>query len=204
MAKGFYSVQKHVLDPCSLTNLLKGICESAYLGKSPLGEEFVNTLGYSLIFRRSSLGEVVANFPYLEPYLIAVMFEGTNAFYVNTLILNGTSKVNAHIDCRLLSPQNIRIIPNLVSVFYAEVSREMAGGKLILNIGKDEEVTLTPETNSVIHFLGKVIHCVSEVTNPERRISVVCEQYNLDDDVLEAFPCCQIITGQDFAPRVSI
>jgi len=204
MTSGFYSIQRGVLDARSLRGLVDGICRSEYLGKSPLGEEFVNTRGFSVVFKREAIDEVKDRFPYLEPYLEAVVFDGSNAFYVNPLVLNESSKVSPHIDCRLLSPQNIRLIPNLVSVFYAQVSAEMKGGRLVLNVGSDNEVTVKPKTNEVVHFLGKVIHSVTEVTNPRKRVSVVCEQYNLEDDVLEVFPYFQLVCDRDFAPRVAI
>ncbi len=204
MTGGFYSIQKNVLDARSLRGLVDGICQSEYLGKSPLGDEFVNTSGFSVVFKREAIDEVTNTFPFLEPYLKAVVFDGINAFYVNPLVLNASSRVSPHIDCRLLSPENIRLIPNLVSVFYAQVSTKMQGGRLVLNVGTGNEVTLKPGTNEVVHFLGKVIHCVTEVKNPSRRISVVCEQYNLEDDVLKVFPYFQVICNEDIAPRVAV
>lgn len=202
MAEGFYGIRKNVLDEEALSGLIDGICHSDFLGKSPLGDEFVNTLGFSIVFRRDAVDEVKSRFPYLRPFLSEVLFDDSNAFYINPLLLSNSSKVGAHIDCRLLPEQNTRIIPNLVSVFYAEVSQEMEGGRLILNLGAENETTILPETNSVVHFLGQIIHEVTEVVSDNRRICVVCEQYNLDDQLLSSFPYCELITDKDIAPRV--
>jgi hypothetical protein len=203
MSNRFYSISKDVMTSGDLQKIIDGICECKYLGKSPLGQEFVRTLGFSIVFRREALEDVVRHFPFLEVFLKTVIFCECNAFYVNPLVLHASSKVKAHIDCRLL-PGDIRIIPNLVSIFYAEISKDMQGGRLILNVGASNQVALTPEANSVVHFLGSTVHCVSKIKNPKRRISLVCEQYNLEEEILKGFPYCKVITDIDSAPRVSV
>ncbi|MGE7993184.1 hypothetical protein ACQKPE_19500 [Pseudomonas sp. NPDC089554] len=202
MASRFYSFSKAVMPPAEVSKIIDGLAACKYVGRSPLGQEFVRTLGFSIVFQREALDDVVEHFPFLDCFLDTVMFSDSNAFYVNPLILQGSSHVKAHIDCRLL-PGDIRIIPNLVSVFYAEVDKAMQGGRLILNVGGDDQVSLTPEANSLVHFLGSTVHCVSRVRNPRRRISVVCEQYNLDEQTLQGFPYFKVITDIDSAPRVN-
>ena len=198
-----YHVAQNAFDDDYLSHLATELCKSEYLGASPLGAEFVNTEGFSLVFRRSALLDVCHAFPYLEPYLDEVLFPECNAFYLNPLLLTGSSRVDAHVDCRLVASENTRIIPNLVSVLYVEICPDMAGGNLLLNVGTEHEVCITPETNNLVHFRGSVIHRVSEVKNPHRRISVVCEQYNLPDALLAGFPLFNVITDDDLLPRVA-
>ncbi|MFZ5479048.1 MAG: 2OG-Fe(II) oxygenase [Myxococcota bacterium] len=175
-----------------------------HLGKSPLGAEFVNTRGFSIVFRRSALEEVKAHFPYLAEFLTGSMFPASNAFYVNPLVLEGTSRVDTHVDCRLVASQNVRIIPNLVSVLYVEVDPSMLGGDLVLQVEPGRTFAIRPSTNDLLHFLGTLVHSVTPVESPSRRISVVCEQYNLPEEVLEGFPEFQVICDNDVAPRVSM
>lgn len=193
MTKGFYHIQDNILEPDELSALLDGIRYSDYLGASPLGKEFVNTQGFSLIFKRLFLNKVQEAFPYLDRYLQSVLFAASNAFYINPLILQRQSRVDSHIDCRELQDKS-RIVPTLVSVFYAEIPNDMQGGELILNCD-GKEVTLTPKTNRVVHFLGRLLHRVTQMESNEPRISVVCEQYNLDDKLLACFPDFEILTG---------
>lgn len=195
MSQGFYSHKRDVLDDSLRAALIAGILGSEFYADSALGKEFVETKGFSLVFKRSAMDTVAASFPYLASLLEEVMFEESNAFYVNPLVLFGGSRVDPHIDCRVVSPDDVRIIPNIVSVYYAEVAKEMDGGRLILNSGKQNEIAVRTQTNELVHFLGNVVHHVEEIGTTHRRISVVCEQYNLDDELLAAFPQCEVISG---------
>lgn len=203
MSNGFFAVQKNLIDEGQRTALIDEILQSDYFGESALGAEFVNTRGFSLVLKRPALEAIGSDFPCLSALLKQVLFEECNAFYINPLVLYGNSRVDAHIDCRVVAPHNTRIIPNLVSVYYPDIDPTMAGGRLVLNTGSDHEAPFTPETGDLIHFLGSVVHHVEAVTQPVRRISIVCEQYNLDDALLDAFPYCDVISGGAATQRVN-
>jgi hypothetical protein len=203
MPNRFFFRKENTLDDARLAALKTGILSSEYLGPSPLGKEFIRSKGFSVVFQRAYVEEVAERFPYLAPLFDAVLFESSNAFYLNPLVLEGSSKVEPHIDCRLLAEPNLRLIPNLVSVLYVDMALDIEGGYLILNCGHDNEISLRPQTNEVIHFLGSIVHSVSEIESASRRISVVCEQYNLSDELLERFPAFTVITDSDIAPRVA-
>lgn len=192
-----YAVKKHLFTEAYLSELMDKLVSSPYLARSPLGKEFVSTKGFSIVFTRSELQIVLSEFPYLKPFLENVLFDKCNAFYVNPLFLEGGSRVDPHIDCRLVTSENVRIIPNLVSVLYVYVESDIDGGEFILNVGGDNEEPIKPITNHLLYFRGNIIHSVNEVRGSSKRVSLVCEQYNLPESILEAFPSFQIIEGKD-------
>jgi hypothetical protein len=171
-----------------LDEIERELLASPYMGESPLGPEFVNTHGFSLVFRRTALDSVFAAWPYLRVFLEQAIFPKSNAFYVNPLVLAAQSRVDPHVDCRLVASENVRIIPTLVSVLYVVCDAEMEGGELVLNVGTPQELALKPSRKDLLHFRGNIIHCVREVTRPCSRISVVYEQYNLPEKILLGFP----------------
>jgi len=179
------------------------LATSPYVGESPLGPEFVRTRGFSLIFRRSALDDVVEAFPYLGGFLDRVVFDACNAFYVNPVIMAAGSRVGDHIDCRLVESENVRIIPNLVSILYVQADPDARGGTLRLRIDPERSVAVQPRSGDLLHFKGSLIHAV-DALEAGARISLVCEQYNLSDDVLCGFPEFEILQSADVAPRVSV
>jgi hypothetical protein len=202
MAKRFYSVAKDVLTEAHRAELVDGIVHAPYFGPSVLGQEFVKTDGFSLVFQRSSIDTVIQGFPYLWPLLQVALFDECNAFYVNPLVLYSQSAVEAHVDCRL-TEQGVRVIPNLVSVYYAQVDPSMVGGRIVFHPGTEDEVRLLPKTGDLLHFLGTTIHRVEPVAVGGSRISVVCEQYNLPCEQLQTFPLCEVLTGHDTLARTN-
>lgn len=202
MDKRFYSVTQDTLSEHERAELIKGILCSNFFGPSALGQEFVKTDGFSLVFQRLSINTVVQKFPYLSPLLQVALFDACNAFYVNALVLYSHSAVKAHVDCRL-TENGLRIIPNLVSVYYAQVDPNMVGGRIIFQPDSDHEVGFLPKSGDLLHFLGSTIHCVEPVMCARWRISVVCEQYNLQRGQLQNFPLCEVMTGQLTRPRVN-
>jgi hypothetical protein len=147
--------------------------------------------------------EVLSEFPYLRDFVETALFPNSNAFYVNPLIMQRGSRVGAHVDCRLIVEQDVRIIPNLVSIYYVSTADDAIGGALTLNVGTDAEVVIRPQQNDLLHFRGDVIHAVSEITSDHVRICVVCEQYNLPESLLATFPDFEIVLDEAFAPRVA-
>lgn len=197
-----YHVEHDAFDPSYRDLCFAAILDSPHLGNSPLGPEFVNTKGFSLVFRRENLPLVLKDHPYLVTYLQKVTFPSCNAFYINPLVLGSGSRVDQHVDCRLLSERQVRIIPNLVSIWYVRFDANVEGGELVLQIAPDKIATLRPVTNDLVHFRGNLIHHVGELRTPTLRVTVVCEQYNLPDDIVTFFPEYALILDSDVAPRV--
>lgn len=173
--------------------IVHGVLSSNAFGDSTLGSEFVATEGFSLVFQRDQIAIAIEHFPYLRPVLDHALFAETNAVYVNPLVLTDNSEVHEHIDCRYVPETQTRILPTLVSVYYAEVDRAMTGGDLILLDRDGASVTLIPKTGEMVHFAGDTRHYVSKITSPVRRISIVVEQYNLSPANLAAFPECHLV-----------
>ena len=191
-----YVIKEGLFTEEYLSELKHNLMSSPYLARSPLGKEFVDTKGFSIVFTRSELKSVLSEFPYFKPFLDVVLFHKCNAFYINPLILEDGSRVDPHIDCRLIVSENARIIPNIVSVLYVHVEPDIDGGEFIMNAGGENENSIKPSTNFLLHFRGNIIHSVNKVRGSCKRVSVVCEQYNLPDSILEAFPSFEIIEGK--------
>lgn len=192
-----YAIKKYAFSEEYLSELMQHLISSPYLASSPLGKEFVDTKGFSIVFTRSELDNVLKSFPYLKIFLDTVLFPKCNAFYINPLILCSGSRVDPHVDCRLVVSENARIIPNIVSVLYVHAEPNISGGEIVLNVGGDEETTIKPLTNYLLHFRGNIIHSVREVKGLYKRVSLVCEQYNLTDSVLRGFSNFEVIPGED-------
>ena len=201
--QGVYHREQGAFRTDYIDKLALALRSNEFVGPSPLGPEFVNTEGFSLVFRRDALAEVISGFPVLEEYLSRVIFDSCNAFYLNPLIMRRSSAVRSHIDCRLIESENIRVIPNLVSILYVRADPDVKGGNLTFNVENDSVVSLKPNSNDLVYFRGDVVHSVSEIKENTTRISLVCEQYNLSQDLLCRFPHLSLITDSDLLPRVS-
>ena len=189
-----YRLERQAFDPLYLREVEHALTRCEYVGASPLGAEFVLTQGFSLVFKRSSLGDVTDAFPFLRPFLEAAVFPASNAFFLNPLIMGHSSEVRPHIDCRLIAEQDLRIIPNLVSILYVRSEPEMSGGEITLGSGRPDAVSIKPSTNNLLHFKGDIVHHVTAVESDHKRVCLVCEQYRLPDHVLAGFPELDVIT----------
>lgn len=198
-----YHRQAEVFSESTLEAVKSEILGSKYLGKSPLGPEFVKTQGFSIVFQRPAFERVTALFPAFESVFERLLFGSCNAFYINPLVMAEQSRVEPHIDCRSLPERGCRIIPNLVSVFYVQ-AEGLSGGELVLGSGRDDCVAITPASNELLVFPGALIHHVEALTGHGQRISLVCEQYHLDAELLSAFPEFMVLRDKDLAPRVSL
>jgi 2OG-Fe(II) oxygenase superfamily len=187
-AKKCYQSQANAFSLGYLDQLRQAILSSPYLGSNQLGEGFAQTKGFSIAFTRSGIPQVEATFPYLKPYLETVLKSACNAFYLNPLVLEGHSYVDPHVDCSLgIYPMKM-INPRLVSILYVEVPTDLQGGQLVLQEEESEPWKITPQKNLLIHFLGWVLHSVTAVQSKNQRISLICEQYNLESEMLNKIP----------------
>jgi hypothetical protein len=178
-----------------LKDLKSKIISSSYLAASHLSDRFTNTKGFSVVFKRSSIPEVVKQFPYFEPYLQVALKPACNAFYLNPLILQSGSRVEPHVDCSLSDYGKVWTIPNLVSVLYVYVPEDLQGGELILENNDRQIAQITPQFNTLLYFIGSLLHSVNPVESAEPRISLICEQYNLDSNRLESIPEFEVLSG---------
>ena len=159
-----------------------------YFAINNLNRDFINTKGFSVVFQRQGLAEVVQKFPYFKPYLDLALLPNCNAFYLNPLLLKAGSRVDPHIDRSLRSYCKTVEPPASVSVLYVRVPENMEGGELVLKSQKRQVGQIKPQTNSLIYFQGDLTHSVNAVITVGNRLSLVCEQYCLSEDELEEIP----------------
>jgi hypothetical protein len=164
-------VRKH---PCFTTN--------------NLNRDFVQTRGFSVVFRREGLPRVLAAFPFFGPYLQAALRPDCNAFYLNPLELEGGSRVDPHIDRSLRGYCKDVATPVAVSVLYVDVPPAMRGGLLVLARGKRTLAKVRPQAGLLVQFDGDLTHSVERVDSAGKRLSLVCEQYLLDERELAEVP----------------
>ena len=50
-----------------MNNLAKNILDSPYLASSQLSESFNGTKGFSIVFKRSGISQVIQQFPFFQP-----------------------------------------------------------------------------------------------------------------------------------------
>ncbi|MFY9344961.1 MAG: 2OG-Fe(II) oxygenase [Planctomycetota bacterium] len=153
-----------------------------------LNRDFVGTRGFSVVFRREALPRVVAAFPFFERYLALALRPDCNAFYLNPLELGPGSRVDPHIDRSLRGYCKDVSMPLMVSVLYVEVPAGMRGGELVLARGKKVLARVQPSANLLIGFDGDLTHSIARVDSTGKRLSLVCEQYALDEQELAAVP----------------
>jgi hypothetical protein len=189
-----YSRRDNLFSPKYLDELRSQIILSPYLSNSQLSESFADTKGFSIIFKRSSIEQVEKHFPYLSGYFKEVLKSSCNAFYLNTLILESGNSVAEHTDCSISSYDMIYTNPFLVSVFYVDIPNDLQGGELVIKV-KEEELQIKPQINTLIFFLGNLGHKVNKVKSSQPRISLVCEQYNLNAERLQKIPEFEIKSG---------
>lgn len=159
-----------------------------YFAVNNLNRDFVGTKGFSVVFRRSHLITVEQHFPYFKPYLNLALQPDCNAFYLNPLLLKAGSRVDPHIDRSLRSYCKTIAPPAMVSVLYVAVPPDLRGGELVLRTHKRQVGSIVPRLNTLLWFQGDLTHSVNPVTSASSRLSLVCEQYSLDDAQLVEIP----------------
>ena len=171
-----------------LNNLWGEIQACRYFAINNLNRDFVGTKGFSVVFRRSHISTVEQKFPYFKSYLDLALQPGCNAFYLNPLQLKEGSRVDPHIDRSLRSYCKTVEPPAVVSVLYVRLPENMAGGELVLKSQKRQLGQITPQANTLVYFQGDLTHSVNAVKTPGNRLSLVCEQYSLNEAELAEIP----------------
>jgi hypothetical protein len=185
---GGFSQRRGLFPPEYLQLVRQQVRKSRFFTVNNLNRDFVGTRGFSVVFRRSNVDRVREQFPWTGPYLDALLRSDCNAFYLNPLQLTQGSNVASHID-RSLHAYILDVDPPLcVTVLYVEVPAGMRGGDLVLRRGRKFLGRVTPEEGLVVEFDGDLDHGVERVDTPGQRLSLVCEQYRLDEDELGQVP----------------
>ncbi|MBW4466951.1 MAG: 2OG-Fe(II) oxygenase [Pegethrix bostrychoides GSE-TBD4-15B] len=174
--------------PNYLSKLQLQILACPYFAVNNLNRDFVGTKGFSVVFRRSHLAEVAQQFPYFQPYLEQALQPDCNAFYLNPLLLQAGSRVDPHIDRSLRSYCKTIEPPVTVSVLYVAVPTDLVGGELVLQSRQRQVGRLRPQPNLLVLFQGDLTHSISAVAGTGLRLSLVCEQYRLEEAELEEIP----------------
>lgn len=202
---GWLRPYRHVADVLpqeELERLRQAILESPYLSDTTLNERFSGTRGFTVVFRRDGIEEVLKHFPEFGAYLFRVVDRSCNAFYLNPLIIRKGARVAPHRDqslrswVRPLEPG----FPRKVSVLYVQKPEELQGGSLILH-RRGPVTTFEPRPNLLVEFLGFLRHEVTEVQGQDdlpSRVSLVCEQYRVPPRILEAVPSFAVKSRRGF------
>ncbi|MCF2972774.1 2OG-Fe(II) oxygenase [Synechococcus sp. Nb3U1] len=184
----YFHQHPHFLPGDDLKALRGHILACPYLGVNNLNRDFVGTRGFSVAFRRDGLEQVLRFFPFFAPYLEQVLLPECNAFYLNPLLLGEGSRVDPHIDRSLHSYCKTVQPPAWVSVLYLEVPDPLRGGSLVLSQGKRQVGQIRPKRNTLLYFQGDLTHAVQPLESPGSRLSLVCEQYDLEALELSSIP----------------
>ncbi len=184
----YYHQHLQAFSQTYLSELQGEIFACPYFAVNNLNRDFVGTKGFSLVFKRSHLISVKQRFPYLKLYLDRVLQEECNAFYLNPLLLERGSRVDPHIDRSLRSYCETITPPLIVSVLYIKIPADLQGGELVLCTSKRQVGQIRPQTNTLLFFQGDLSHSVKPVVSTGVRLSLVCEQYNLEAAQLREIP----------------
>ena len=184
----YYRQSPQAFSVSYLNKLQRRIQDCPYFAVNNLNRDFVNTKGFSVVFRRSHLSTVAEHFPYFGRYLEQALQPDCNAFYLNPLLLKAGSRVDPHIDRSLRSYCKTIDPPAMVSVLYVSVPADLEGGELVLRSRQRQVGQIRPQANLLLWFQGDLTHSVTAVTKGGNRLSLVCEQYSLEDHELEDIP----------------
>jgi len=189
-----HTLHTDVFDADYLATLRQRIRQSRYFTTNNLNRDFVGTRGFSVVFRGTARARVEQEFPWFGDYLARALRADCNAFYLNPLQLQQGSHVAPHID-RSLRSYVLDIDPPLqVSVLYLEVPQGLQGGELVLRRGRKFLGRVAPRQGLLVQFDGDLEHGVERVDTPGLRLSLVCEQYLLDEQQLALVPEYRIET----------
>lgn len=198
--KSFINKYNDVFSLEYLEVLKDTILKSNLLTQNNLNYNFSTTKGFSIIFTKDGIDKVLEKFPYLDEYLKKITDSRSTAFYLNILVMELNSKVDKHIDHSLRSYYPKIQIPYSVSVLYVNVP-SILGGNLIFYEKNNFLEEIKPSKNKMVVFSGDLKHEITEIfecpTN-EQRISLICEQYFLNQNLLSKIPTFLIKSTANF------
>ena len=190
MFEKFYQLQQDTLSPEDLEKTLQHTLQHPLLGKSVLSKAFMGTRGFSVVWKASSRGEAELSrrYSWLAPYLKAVIKPGTNAWYLNALIVQKGGDIGAHKDQSLSPYLKKATYPEWVSVLCLQAPQPSPGGTLELYWEGVKLTEIAPTQNQLTHFIGDLDHLVTQYDGHNPRITLVCEQYKLEEELLKLVP----------------
>ena len=97
-----------------------------------------------------------------------------NVYHVIGLILDTDVKIDAHIDCELMSHRHqFLTLPNTY-IYYVDIDENMKGGDLVI----ESDTVIRPVSNMAIVNEAGIEHSVTEIKYCSKpRIMLVCERY---------------------------
>jgi hypothetical protein len=187
-----YSQEQSCFESAYLEQLTEALLASPYLAQNVLNYRFASTEGFSVIFQSQQRDRVLADFPYFEKYLEALIQPEYNLYYLNALALRQSAKVERHIDHSIRGYCEDLPFPKQVSVLYLSIPA-MQGGQLQLYDPQENHLLqIEPKTGLWFHFRGDLKHAITSVQalseHARPRLSLVCEQYQLTRSELEYVP----------------
>lgn len=188
--------QEQYLERTLFEAVVSEVAASPYLAPTTLNSGFVGTLGFSVTFKRGAGQRTLAKYlPQTANYLERMLDPLCNAFFLNPLVILESRHVGEHVDCSLRTwtyPEEPPC-PLKVSVLYLEVPplQKDAGSLLLYFWGRTKAIS--PKANMLVEFDGRLPHEVSTVSGEQpqqqtRRVSLVCEQYVLEPELLSRVP----------------
>jgi len=194
-----YELKPHFFNCNYLDTIVQNLNNSEYYGqcKTDLnGEVFYSdkVFGFSIIFRKDHLPCVKKMFPYLSDYFDKIILPGTNSYYVNYLVIQDGKKVKTHIDDTLTSyftsKRKTTENAKYVTVLYLTIADDMKGGELKLKNHKNKKIKkqkniVKPQKGLFVLFDGNLYHSVRKFKSSNVRASLVCEQYDLNNEELK-------------------
>ncbi len=185
---GAFTESIAAFEPAYLKSLAKQIRASRHFQANNLNRDFIQTRGFSIVFRRSSRERVEREFPFFASYLERALLDDCDAFYLNPLSLESGSRVDPHIDRSLRAYCKTILPPLAVSVLYVDVPPAMRGGELVLARGRKQLARIRPVAGKLIRFDGDLTHSIDRMDGAGSRLSLVCEQYRTSPDELASIP----------------
>jgi len=167
--------------------LAKRLLDSALTEKNRLSSAFEGSAGFQAVFRRDGLNEFCTSLPMLVPFFEVAATPAGDAFFINALIVCDGVEVKPHLDCSLDPFLPSHTAPEMVSVLYVQVPKDLRGGTLQL-YGHGEVSEITPSVGLLVQFCGDTAHAISEVRTSSERISVILEEFQLGESLLGSIP----------------
>ena len=65
----YYTIRDQALPPASVTAIRDAILDAPYMSVNNLNRRFEGTYGFSVVFRKDTVDQVLAEFPAFAPYL---------------------------------------------------------------------------------------------------------------------------------------
>jgi hypothetical protein len=203
-----------ILPTPAFATLQQQVRSSALVGKSVLVGGFQGTRGFGVAMRptQGTMDKLAARAPFIattwnlahQTALADVRWGsawqrawppwGVNAGYANLLCVPAGQQVERHVDATLFPAKfgQAPITPWLVGVLYVDVPSSLSGGTLELWRDQQHVGRVTPQTNRLVLFDGRLGHAVTTIEGIGTRISIVVEMYRVPWWQLRKVPAMRV------------